>query len=42
MNSAVDTLIFDLDDSECIQIMRDFVGANPELWDEDVGGVVSI
>jgi hypothetical protein len=42
MNSAVNTLIFNLEDSECIQLMCDFVGANPELWDEDIGGVVSI
>jgi cytosine/creatinine deaminase len=24
-------------DSECIQLMRDFVARNPELWNEDIG-----
>jgi creatinine deaminase len=26
-----------LDDEECMQLMRDFIAANPELWDEDIG-----
>lgn len=26
-----------LDDAECIAMMRDFVKANPALWDEDIG-----
>ncbi len=26
-----------LDDAECIQIMRDFVSAHPDLWNEDIG-----
>ena len=26
-----------LNDEECIQMMRDFIAANPELWDEDIG-----
>jgi creatinine deaminase len=26
-----------LQDSECIQMMRDFIAANPELWNEDIG-----
>jgi cytosine deaminase len=26
-----------LDDSECIQLMRDFIAARPELWNEDIG-----
>ena len=24
-------------DAECIQIMRDFIAANPGLWNEDIG-----
>ena len=24
-------------DAECIQIMRDFIAARPELWNEDIG-----
>jgi creatinine deaminase len=26
-----------LDDAECIQLMRDFLAARPELWNEDIG-----
>lgn len=26
-----------LNDPECIQLMRDFIQANPELWNEDIG-----
>ena len=26
-----------LQDPECIQLMRDFITANPELWHEDIG-----
>ena len=26
-----------LDDPECIQMMRDFIAARPELWNEDIG-----
>ena len=25
------------DDAECVQLMRDFIAANPALWDEDIG-----
>ena len=28
------------DDPECIQLMRDFIAARPELWNEDIGEVV--
>lgn len=28
-----------LDDEECIQLMRDFIAARPELWNEDIGEV---
>jgi cytosine deaminase len=24
-------------DSACIQLMRDFIAARPELWNEDIG-----
>jgi cytosine deaminase len=26
-----------IDDQECIQLMRDFIAAKPELWNEDIG-----
>ncbi|MDT8357611.1 MAG: nucleoside deaminase, partial [Methanomicrobiaceae archaeon] len=26
-----------LNDAECIQMMRDFIAARPELWYEDIG-----
>jgi cytosine deaminase len=26
-----------LNDPECIQLMQDFITANPELWNEDIG-----
>src|ERR1700704_848345 len=26
-----------LQNAECIQLMRDFITAHPELWDEDIG-----
>lgn len=26
-----------LDDPECIRLMQDFIAANPELWNEDIG-----
>lgn len=26
-----------LDDPECVQLMKDFVAARPELWNEDIG-----
>jgi len=26
-----------LQDTECIKLMRDFIAARPELWDEDIG-----
>ena len=26
-----------LDDPECVQMMTDFIAANPELWNEDIG-----
>ena len=25
------------DDGECVRLMREFVAARPELWDEDIG-----
>ena len=28
-----------MDDAECIQLMRDFIAARPELWNEDIGEV---
>ena len=26
-----------LDDEECVQMMTDFIAANPDLWNEDIG-----
>ena len=26
-----------LNDAECIQMMREFIKARPELWNEDIG-----
>ena len=26
-----------LDDEECQRLMRDFIAANPSLWNEDIG-----
>lgn len=26
-----------VDDEECVLLMRDFIAANPELWNEDIG-----
>ena len=26
-----------VDDEECVQLMRDFIAARPELWNEDIG-----
>src|SRR5688500_1625736 len=28
-----------VDDAECIQLMQEFIGAHPELWNEDIGEV---
>lgn len=29
--------VIDLDDAECIQMMRDFIRDHPQLWNEDIG-----
>lgn len=29
--------VIDLDLSECKQMMREFIAANPEIWNEDIG-----
>jgi cytosine deaminase len=26
-----------MDDAECIRLMADFIQANPQLWNEDIG-----
>ena len=26
-----------VDDAECVQLMREFIAAHPELWNEDIG-----
>jgi cytosine deaminase len=32
---GVDVIV--LDDPGCIEIMQQFISANPELWNEDIG-----
>jgi len=29
--------VIDLDSSECVEMMSDFIRENPELWNEDIG-----
>lgn len=29
--------VIDLNDEECIEMMKDFIEKNPELWNEDIG-----
>lgn len=29
--------VMDLGDRECIEMMRDFIAARPDLWNEDIG-----
>jgi len=29
--------VIDLHDADCIEMMRDFIARNPELWAEDIG-----
>ena len=29
--------VINLDDKECIELMRDFINSNPVLWNEDIG-----
>ncbi len=29
--------VIDLDDNECIGMMKDFISFSPELWNEDIG-----
>ena len=30
--------VIDLDLPECVEMMRQFIAANPKLWNEDIGG----
>ena len=30
--------VIDLDLPECVEMMRQFIAANPQLWNEDIGG----
>jgi cytosine deaminase len=30
-------LLDTVDDPECVALMTDFIAANPELWNEDIG-----
>ena len=29
--------VVDLDDAECVELMRRFIAEKPQLWDEDIG-----
>ena len=29
--------VVDLDDGRCVQMMKDFIAARPDLWNEDIG-----
>jgi cytosine deaminase len=29
--------VVDLDDEACVNLLGDFIAANPEIWDEDIG-----
>jgi cytosine deaminase len=29
--------VIDLDSAECYEMLREFIAANPELWNEDIG-----
>jgi cytosine deaminase len=29
--------VIDLDSPECFEMLRDFIAANPHLWNEDIG-----
>jgi cytosine deaminase len=29
--------VIDLDSQECVDLMREFIAAHPELWNEDIG-----
>ena len=31
------TQIIDLNSPECIELLRDYIAANPEVWNEDIG-----
>lgn len=31
------TVLEIVDDDECVRLMRDFIAAHPELWNEDIG-----
>jgi cytosine/creatinine deaminase len=35
-SQGVDVLL--VDDGECHKVLQDFIRANPQLWDEDIGG----
>ena len=35
--AANGVLLINLDDSECIEMMRAFIHAHPDIWNEDIG-----
>jgi cytosine deaminase len=32
-----DVEVIDLDSAECVQLLRSFIEAHPEIWNEDIG-----
>ena len=30
--------VVNLDSDECVELMREFIAAHPEIWNEDIGG----
>jgi creatinine deaminase len=33
------TEVFDLDSQECVDLLADYIAANPEVWGEDIGAL---
>jgi cytosine deaminase len=31
--------VVNLDSAECVELMREFIAAHPEIWSEDIGTV---
>ena len=29
--------VIDLDSAECVELLREFIAAHPDLWNEDIG-----
>ena len=37
LQDGCDVEVVLLDDPGCVQMMRDFIAAHPDLWNEDIG-----